>query len=158
MPVPVKLQDVVDVLDIISDGFRYFLHKETGSIVGISEEAIFIADAAAENDDLSAYPAWQREEIVDVQKISGNWEQYIELPNKYEINEYSIIEEFCCQVEDETKAEVLLMAIKGRGAFRRFQQLIERYNLEKAWYCFREDALTAVAICWCEENAIEYQK
>jgi hypothetical protein len=60
--------------------------------------------------------------------VVENFEYYLELPNKYDVNEYEIMEEFCLTVSDQRKQDSLLRAIKGKGAFRRFKILKSKNN------------------------------
>lgn len=49
-------------------------------------------------------------------------------------------------------------SIKGRGAFRRFKENIERYNMEDDWYKFQNEAMKTIALEWCQGNNIDYEK
>ena len=74
-----------------------------------------------EIDDL---PDWERENKIIAIDVDENFENYIELSTKYDINEYEIVEDFCQTVSDQQKQDILLRAIKGNGAFRRFKDTI----------------------------------
>ena len=52
----------------------------------------------------------------------------------------------------------LIIAISGRGAFRRFKDEVRRLGVEKAWYEYRDAAQREKAIEWCEENGIEFEE
>ncbi|MDK2877725.1 MAG: hypothetical protein PWR06_441 [Thermoanaerobacteraceae bacterium] len=85
---PVKLKDIVDELEIQMDEYNKYLNKETGEIITVSTEELSIAEESEEGDDFSDYPDWQRDSIRDALDIIENWENYIELPDKWEIDEY----------------------------------------------------------------------
>jgi len=85
-----------------------------------------------------------------------NWQDYIELPGKWKINEYNIMENFCGSIRNEKISNALYYAIRGRGAFRRFKDAIIRFGIEENWYRFREEALKDIAIRWCERNDITF--
>jgi len=93
------------------------------------------------------------EEALD---IVINWENYEELPDKFVINEYEIMENFCGSVQNKRISDALYSAIRGRGAFRRFKDTIIRFGVEKDWYRFREEAFRYIAIRWCDDNEIRY--
>lgn len=154
----VKLKSLVDELDMQMDEYRQFLHKETGEIVTVSQEELSIAESSEEDDDFSTYPDWQQDSIHDALDIIVDWEKYEELPTKYEINEYSIMEDFCGSIENDRISNALYDSINGRGAFRRFKDAIERYRVEHQWYAFREEALRKIAIRWCEDNELKYEE
>lgn len=153
---PVKLKDIVDEMEMQMDEYHEYLNKETGEIVTVSTEDLSIAEESEEDDDFSKYPNWQQDSIKDALDVIVNWGNYIELPDKWEINEYDIMEEFCGSIKNESISNTLYSAIRGRGAFRRFKDAIIRFRVEDDWYKFREEALKQIAIEWCEENDIMY--
>jgi len=153
---PVKLKDIVDEMEIQMDEYHKYFNKETGEIITVSSEELSIAEESEEDDDFSEYPDWQRASIKDALDVIENWTNYIELPDKWEINEYDIMEDFCGSVKNDRVSNALYSAIQGRGAFRRFKDAICRYGVEDDWYKFRYEALKDIAIQWCEENEIIY--
>ena len=83
-------------------------------------------------------------------------EHYLPLPDRFEINEYSIMERFCLSVDDEDMRADLCDAIRGRGAFRRFKDRWQSYGMAEAWDRYRDVALREIAMEWCEEHGIAY--
>ena len=82
MPLPVKLQEVIEALEMTGDSTSYFLDRRTGEIELITEEDW----SAAENNDLiSTYPEWQRGSILKAREIQST-DHFIELPkwNRFE--------------------------------------------------------------------------
>ncbi len=153
MAIPVSLSAIVQEMDIMSDELTTFLVRSTGEMVTISDEAFRAAEAGK---DVEGFPDWQQEMIRIAADILEHEENYVSLPSKFDIHEYDIMERFCRTIEDDRTAEVLFSAIKGRGAFGRFREGIHRYDLEKEWDAFREEAFKEIAREWCEENGIEY--
>ena len=68
------------------------------------------------------------------------FEDYISLPENFEINEYQMIEEFILNLPAGNSQKVLAHAIQGKGAFRRFKDKLYDLNLEKHWYQYRDEA------------------
>ena len=153
---PVKLKDIVDGMDMQMDESRVFLNKETGEIITISTEELSIAEDSEEDDDFSEYPDWQQDSIKEALDVVADGENYEELPDKFEINEYEIMEEFCESIGNERIGNALYSSIRRRGAFRRFKDSVFRFGMEEDWYRFREEALWDIAVRWCEGNEIEY--
>lgn len=83
-------------------------------------------------------------------------DDYLPLPTKFDIHEYSIMERFCRSREDDEMRDDLCDAIRGRGAFRRFKDSIHEHGIADDWYKYRDEALREIAIEWCEENGIPY--
>ena len=85
-------------------------------------------------------------------------EDWISLPEKFDINEYAIMEDFCRSVANPRSSDILLSSIRGRGAFGRFRTAVEALNLLQAWYDFRASELERIAVDWLEMNEIEYTR
>ncbi|MEW9677309.1 UPF0158 family protein [Lentibacillus sp. L22] len=83
-------------------------------------------------------------------------DKYIELPTPHDIDEYDMVENFCFTVKIKKKKEILLKAIRGKGAFGRFRHHIADLDLEQDWYMFRDQSYKQIAIDFCEMNGLEY--
>lgn len=153
---PVKLKDVIENLDMVDDNVKAFYSKKTGKVLVASVEELGIAEDSEDDDDFAEYPKWQRELIKEAIDVIENWKEYIELPDRYEINEYGIMEDFCLSIGNERIRDDMCHSISGKGAFRRFKDKIYHYDLEKEWHSFRDNALRGIAISWCEANGIIY--
>ena len=153
---PVKLRDIIENLEMADDSFRAYYSKTTGEIIVASVEDLGIAEDSEDGDDFNEYPEWQRESIKNAIHIIENWEDYITLPDRFEVNEYSIMEDFCLSIRNERIQDDIYYSIKGKGAFRRFKEKINRYGLDEEWYLFKDNALREIAISWCEDNGISY--
>ena len=151
---PLNLKTLAEELDDQFEEYSKYYNKTTGEIISVSFEDFRIAEDSEEGDDFSKYPDWQRESIIEALDVIINDENYIELPNQHDINEYDIMEEFCDEIENEE----LLDAIRGRGAFRRFKDKIIDLGVEQDWYDFKEKALMEIAKEWCEENGVVFEK
>lgn len=150
----VKLSEIIGGLELQFDEMTNFLNKETGEVVGISDEEF---RAAEENEPLENYPGWQQESIVIAGDILST-DDYIALPTKFEVDAYAMMERFCWSVEDERQSGILSDSIRGRGAFRRFKDTVHRYGLQDQWYCFRDQAYKEIAIEWCRENRVDFEE
>jgi hypothetical protein len=89
--------------------------------------------AAEEDDDIDEYREWQQDRIIKAKEVI-NSDDYLSLPSKFDMNEYQIIEEFCCSVKNDKIRESLLDKIRGRGAFSRFKDAIRVNGIEEEWY------------------------
>ncbi len=68
------------------------------------------------------------------------------------------MEEFCLSIKDKRLSDIMYDSIKGSGAFRRFRNNIQKYNIENDWYKFKDKAMKDIAIEWCEGNNIDYER
>jgi hypothetical protein len=153
MGLPIKLSEIMGVIDTQPEESSAYVNKMTGQIVALTEEEF----TAAENEEpLEEYPEWQQEGIKAARDILYHGEDYLMLPTRYDINEYRIMEEFCLSVDGRETSEDLYGAIKGSGAFRRFKDAIHRLNLSDEWCRYRDQAIRQIAIDWCELHKIKF--
>lgn len=152
MPLPVKLQDVIDALELTSDSHSYFLDRRNGEIEITTDEVW----TAAENDELiSEYPEWERELILKAREIQST-DHFIELPDKSEIDSFEVMERFCHEYPNRRISEKLSAVIKGKGAFRRFKDMISDLGIQNEWDRFERQTFEEVAIEWLEAEAIPF--
>jgi hypothetical protein len=149
----VKLDDVIEALDLCSLERRYYYNKITNEVISIGEEEMSLAEEY-DDDTLDDYPEWQKNEIEAAIDILENWDNYLGLPTSNDINEYDIMIEFCDSLENNKIRASLYEALEGKGAFRRFKDSIIRFNIEEKWYNFKDDVIKKIAVEWCEENNI----
>lgn len=137
----VKLDSVLEAIESASDAFEYYLNKDTGEVVMLSD------------------PIYTGEDDKELrEEIEENRESYYQLPTKFDIHEYSIMENFIEELPDGNKKEMVERAISGRGAFRRFKDAIYSYNLENKWYEYQARAYKNIAIEWCKERNLKYEE
>ena len=152
MTVPVKLKDIIEGLEFLTEEGSSYLNTVTGEVVYVTTEEL---RAAEEEQPLEDFPEWQHDAIRIARDIVET-DHYLPLPTKFDIHEYSIMERFCNSVNDDDMRDDLYDAIRGRGAFRRFKDRVHVYGMTEVWYRYRDAALREIAIAWCEEHGIRY--
>lgn len=133
----VKLSDIIDAIEMADQYSEYFLDRETGEIVWIS-------DIAMDNDE--------KEEACEQLDEHG----FYRLPTSFDIREYDIMEEFIYSLPESAESR-LERAIRGKGAFRRFKDTIRQLGIEEQWYAYQDSAYKKKAIEWCMDNGLEYE-
>ena len=154
MPTPVFLRDVVDEMDALTDEATAYINRRTGELYTLSLEEVHLVE---DEDDPEDLPDWQRETLSKAREILDS-EDWLPLPDKFDIHEYAMMEEFCWSVDAPGIREELLNAIRGRGAFRYFKDTIHRHGIQEEWYRHRQMAFEKIAIEWLEANGIAYQR
>jgi hypothetical protein len=148
MSARVRVNAVVEGMEMQSDDLHSFLHRPTGRIVTVSDDAL----AAAEDDDEeSATP----EEVADARRILAADEEYLELPDRFEIDEYHMMERFAESLADGHARDAALTSLRGRGAFRYFKDTVHRLGVAKSWYAYRDECYREVARAWCDDHGVE---
>lgn len=150
MSLPVKLQDVLIALEPMGDEWYAYIHRHTGELITFSEEEMRLA----EEDDPQA-PEWQLAQLPDVRKVLAS-NDYVELPDAFAFDEYHVMERFCWQQDDAERREELLSAIRGRGAFRRFKDVVYVKGMADDWFAYRERALKELAMDFLEDEGIPF--
>jgi hypothetical protein len=155
MSVPVKLQDLIDALELVSDSFSSWLNRDTGEVCTVSVEAY---QAAEEDDELAEQRAdWEQEEIALAREIMAS-DRYLALPGSWEVHEWGIMRDFCNTLEDDRVYNRFLGAIEGRGAFRRFKDLLSEQGMWDRWNDFRHRALREIVVEWCEAHGVHFRE
>ena len=150
----VELAKIVEGIEVQSDESQACLNLSTGEVIVYTDEELY---AARESEDLSDHAEWYREAVERAKEYIENEESYLRLPTKFELNEYRMMEKFIESLPIEEQREELFNSIKGKGAFNRFRQGIERFMLIDKWHKYKDEALLEFAKWWCEDNNIKYK-
>jgi hypothetical protein len=109
----------------------YYLDLETGEILFLSE---YMDDEETEK---------LRERVDDAP------DRYEPIPKAESREGYEDMRDFIASVDDEHLAELLEVAINGKGAFRRFKDVLFGYPEERErWLCFKDERMEQRALEW----------
>lgn len=152
----INLTELVDALQCRVETGETLIDASTGQIHYISDEAL----QYVENNETGSLASWQQGDIKLAQAYFLNPSQFISLPSVREVDEYRMIVDFAAQIENDRQRELLLSELNGPGVFRRFKGLIRAFQLEQAWYDFRDERYCRFAQEWCQENgfSISHEK
>ncbi|NSW92962.1 MAG: hypothetical protein HPY74_20365 [Firmicutes bacterium] len=138
-----KLEVDLEELSIIMDTDRWehevYLDTETGEIIYIpvelDEENIY------EEEYISSLPEWEKEMVEDVKAIyEDEEERYVIIPERSSSEAYEKMVRFTKTLNDSEISRKLFDALDGRGAFRRFKDILRRYpQIENQWYKYKEE-------------------
>jgi hypothetical protein len=148
----ISLREIISALEAASDECSSYLDPETGEIILVTEDD----RAVVEGERLEEIPTWQREMMPKI-RAALEGDRWLELPDRFDIHEWSIMERFSRRQDIERVRSELLDAIHGAGAFRVFRSAIRRLGLEQSWYQFRDEALAEIARSWLEEHKLQYK-
>jgi hypothetical protein len=150
----ISLRDVIEEMDLTTDEATAYINRKTGELITLTHEELALAEVPEEAEDA---PQWQKDLLPKAQEVLGS-EEFIPLPGKFEIHEWSIMERFAQSLTDAAVSDELDAAIHGPGAFRRFKDTVHRLGITDEWYRFRDAALEEIAIEFLEEHEIAYQR
>ncbi len=149
---PVNLDVLIEALEFVSDQTEVYLNTRTGEIFTIPGQV----KAADEQEQLDEDFRELQNEIWEKARAELSSDEYIQLPDYLEIDEYRIMEEFCLTLPDKELSLVMCSSIQGKGAFKRFKENLDRYGLTDKWYQFKQNMLREKARKWCDDMGILY--
>ena len=138
--VPVDWDDLEMALTWRSDECNYFLDLGDGKVV------TYATWGSGEDGDLS-------EEEIDEGLAAGRLVKVEPLPSS---TEYGWMAEFAASVRNRHVRELLDVALHGRGAFRRFKDVLAGYPAERErWFAFRDERMREAIAEWLADHDIE---
>ena len=170
--VKVNLVELTDAFDNGCDEITYFLDTETGEIVLVTSddnqhlEAIYEAMDGGENEPRLSFeealqqrniPGWQHEMVRTADKVEeGFGTRFFRVPRAEFRDGYRDMEDFIDELPNVRLQERLLDAIRGRGPFRRFKDVLLDYPTEREhWFAFQSARIRERAIAWLADEGIE---
>jgi len=166
----------IDLSDLeMAFGTRYgeltfYLDTETGEVISVTDEERRILaniyesyyDEQTKTVDwerafIEEYvPDWQRERLRELDEFEANFgPRYITIPPDDSRDAYLDMEAFIETVSNPRLQGGLEYAIHGRGAFRRFKDVLLDYPSERErWFQFERERLYQRIRDWLEEHGI----
>jgi len=137
--VKASLSELIDAFDNCQIGYEYYLDTKTGELLLVSDEFMDTNET---------------EEIYE--RLDSEPERYLSIPTESSREGYQDMVAFTESLEDENLKEKLWIALDGRGAFRRFKDvLLSHPEKREEWFKFQDERLEKRVMEWLEENEIE---
>ena len=149
-----SLLDVIEAMDLMSDEATAYINRKTGELITLTHEELALAEDPEEAADAAE---WQKDVLPKAREVLASAD-FIRLPGKFEIHDWSIMERFARSLSDVAVNDELQAALHGRGAFRRFKDAVHRLGIADEWYRFRDAALEEIAIEFLEAQGIAYHR
>jgi hypothetical protein len=150
----VNIHSVAEDIEILPNEWAAYFNKETGEVESISEEALVAFEDGLTEEEYMGDGNFEFDMKI-AEEIKQENSKFIELPSKFEINEYKIMESFIHTIENNDIRGTLSISIKGSGAFRRFKDNIDRYGITESWYKYKSNAYEDVVRDWANANNLE---
>jgi len=129
----IDLDELCSAIEDSSYEHKYYLDLETGEILFLSE-----------------YMDDETEKLRD--GIDDDPNRYERIPKAEPHEGYDDMQNFIATVEDEHLAELLEVAINGKGAFRRFKDVLLNYPEEREkWFQFNDYRTQGRALEWLDD-------
>ena len=109
-----------------------------------------------ENGDLLAIIEGEPDAAARRAKVANNPGRYLRVDPASSREQYRWMERFVASVADQALRERLLVAIDGKGAFRRFKDVLLAFPAERErWFAYRSDLLHFHIQTWLEHMQIQ---
>jgi len=137
--------------DTEREAFDYFLDKETGEVIILSQDIINraweilsesyddIADFEdVEPDEIPEIPDWMEDEIeLALDVFMNKHDNYIRIPERNPAKTYAAMTAFTGTVQNQGLKDSLCSALDGPGSFRKFKDNLAAFQKEKKlWHGF----------------------
>jgi len=138
------IDDIIMALDNAGFETRSFYDRKNREVVALTEDIYYY-----ESKDENSLPDWQKDEMELARKVEAEPERYIYINPLPSYEKYNLMQEFASQQKNERLAELLWVALDGKGAFRRFKDVLLNYPEERQkWFDFEYE--------WMEKQAIDF--
>ncbi len=133
--IPINWTDLETAFERNSPDTESFLDTRTGEVVTVTEGAIDYSEQRA--------------------KVQTGGEAFVRIEPAASREQYKWMERFVVGVTDEPLRERLVIAIDGKGAFRRFKDVLLNYPTERErWFSYRAELLHWAIQKWMEKEQL----
>jgi len=153
----VNVEEVAMIMDN-QDRFehQYYLDTETGETIAIPDE---LMRAVEEGESYKGLPEWEMELLSQAKAIHEASPRYQEIPVRFSSEGYNLMVEFVEGLTDSRVQRELHSAMDGKGAFRRFKDVLRNYpEVEKEWFKFKAERNKEKVREWLESIGIELRE
>jgi hypothetical protein len=160
----------MDLEEAFEAGFsemHYYLDTETGKVLMVQDESCRELERLTEEagpeeklEDLlrdSGLPDWQKQALVEARQVEeDSGARVVEVPEQEGRDGFREMAAFVTTVAEPRLRAELQRALHGRGAFRRFKDVLASDSRERErWFQFKRDRLRAHMTDWLASLDIE---
>jgi hypothetical protein len=125
-----------EVLQVNNETYRLLERLYEESYTGAEEQATPLETLLAQHPEIQD---WEKETLLEADRVERGFGKRIVAIDPEPYSDYNDMESFVYTVADARLANELEYAIRGRGAFRRFKDILARHpQLQNAWYAFQD--------------------
>lgn len=138
-----NLQDLIDAFGSCSFEQEYYLDIRTGEVILLIDEKLTGEDESEIREKIKA----------------GYNKRYFRFPDASSREGYQDMAAFTEELKDEDLKEKLQIALDGKGAFRRFKDVVLRYpEKREEWFKFKDNRIKERLMEWMKENGLELEE
>ena len=135
-PLKIDIDELCNAMEDHSFDNEYYLDLETGEILFVSE--------------------YMNDEVIDIKnRIEEEYERFEQIPQVKSYEGYRDMEDFIATIDNNRLVDLLEVAIQGKGAFRRFKDVLLNYpDEEEKWFQFQDSRIEERALEWLDEIGV----
>lgn len=133
----VKLIEILDAMNYTGIGAQFLYHIKTEEIVMLGDKVFGLT----RNEKLEK----------DVRK---NPDDYIDLPNEYEIDEIGMMDTYIENFPESELKEELRDTLTGRSPHQKFEEKLREIELLEDWKQYRAGEYDWIARKWAADNGL----
>ena len=171
--VKVDLNELDVALNWGPSEWNHYLDLETGKVVGIDDETRWTLEELVEEmygeegnqimtleellQQREEIQDWQKELLLEADRVEREFgSRYISVERDDPYQDYNDMDHFIATLDDDRLQDRLWNAIRGRGAFRYFKDLIAHHpDVEEQWYAYKDARARECLLRWLDDNDIE---
>ena len=172
--VKVDMNELDTALNWGMSEWNQYLDLETGKVVGIDDETrrmledlieetyvdegdnqlVTLEELLQGREDIQD---WQKELLLEADRVDREYgHRYISVEPGDPYQGYNDMDHFIATLDDDDLQDRLWRAIRGRGAFRRFKDLIARHpNVEEQWFAYQDARAKERLLRWLDDHDID---
>lgn len=151
------VEDAAENMEMQFEEWNSCINRKTGEFISFHDDEVGEAEECGTVQEIldsgAVLDEKQAQQLFD---YLTNCQDYVTLPNRNDIHEYSIMEDFIDSLEDPGQQNSLYRAIDGRGAFRMFKNEIGCLEIRQDWFDFKFQAYCEIAEEWLQDNDLPY--
>ncbi|MCD8028045.1 MAG: hypothetical protein LUF02_05155 [Erysipelotrichaceae bacterium] len=134
----IDIEDIAAAFEKTKADWNQFLNTKTGEIVAVSDKIRLNSD----------------DENV-IEEIEKN-NDYVMLPDQYELDEWYIMEDFAESLEDKDLRHTLIGMLNKRIQIKSLKNEMKLLGITRDYRLFKKNEFLKKAVEWCLEHDIEY--
>jgi hypothetical protein len=152
-------------------GYEYqnWLDKQTGAVLSFENH---IEEELLTGGDLSGLPEWQQTEVENARRVLRAFgslpeeegseaiepDRYVPIPQIETHDAYQAMVDFAETVRSTHMRDLLAVALRGKGAFRRFKDALANHPVERErWFEFERQRERETIEEWAREQGVEIE-
>jgi predicted nucleotidyltransferase len=163
----INLSDLEGAFETNSPEMHHYLDTETGEVLLVTDDFCHelerLREEASPEDELedllrkSELPDWQKKALAEAERVeNGDGTRIVSVPEPDAHTDLRDIEAFITTVTEPRLREELRRVTRGRGAFRRFRDVLgDNFRERERWFQFKRERLRKHMTDWLASLDIE---